>query len=130
MMATKQAKVLGTCCSYQELPTHCVYITEEFPQPIQAKAPTGKLRRSSESWLQSHSVTFDEIQEVEDEGVSPTEEEKAKKAFLQSLEDLRRSTQNLHLQREKFISCKMSHSLDSSHSNAALVTLSLSHREG
>ncbi|XP_030055336.1 uncharacterized protein C11orf96 homolog [Microcaecilia unicolor] len=114
MMATKQLEILGTCCSHQELPTHGVYITEEFPRPIQAKAPRGKLRRPSESWLQSHSVTFDEIQEVEEEGVSPTEEEKAKKAFLQSLEDLRRSTQNLHLQREKFISCETSRSLDSS----------------
>ncbi|XP_030055334.1 uncharacterized protein C11orf96 homolog [Microcaecilia unicolor] len=129
MMVTKQAEVLGTCCSHQELPTHGVYITEEFPRPIQAKAPRGKLRRPSESWLQPHSVTFDEIQEVEEEGVSPTEEEKAKKSFLQSLEGLRRSTQNLHLQREKFISCKTSHSLDSSDSDSALVTLGLSHRE-
>ncbi|XP_030058293.1 uncharacterized protein C11orf96 homolog [Microcaecilia unicolor] len=117
-MVTKQTEVLGTCCSYQELPTHCIYITEEFPRPIQAKAPRGKLRRPSESWLQSHSVTFDEIQEVEEEGVSPTEEEKAKKSFLQSLEDLRRSTQNL--QREKLISCKMSNSLDFSDSDSGI----------
>nr|XP_033783790.1 uncharacterized protein C11orf96 homolog [Geotrypetes seraphini] len=129
-MANKLAEVLGTCCSYQELPTHCIYMTEEFPKTIQAKAPRGKLRRPSESWLHSQSVTFDEIQEVEEEGVSPTEEERAKKSFLQSLESLRRSAQNLHLQREKFISCKVSHSLDSSDSDASLVTLSLSHREG
>nr|XP_033784800.1 uncharacterized protein C11orf96 homolog [Geotrypetes seraphini] len=120
MMATKQAQVLGTCCSYQELPTHCIYITEEFPQPIRAKAPRGKLRRPRHSRFQTQPITFDEIQEVEEEGVSPTEEEKAKKSFLQSLEGLRRSAQNLHLQRERFIGCKMSHSLDSSDSDSAL----------
>ncbi|XP_030055332.1 uncharacterized protein C11orf96 homolog [Microcaecilia unicolor] len=120
MMANKQAEVLGTCCNYQELPTHCVYITEEFPQPIQAKTPRGKLRRPRHCRLQTQPITFDEIQEVEEEGISPTEEEKAKKSFLQSLEGLRRSTQTMHLQRDKFISCKISHSLDSSDSDSAL----------
>ncbi|ELK23791.1 Alpha-ketoglutarate-dependent dioxygenase alkB like protein 3 [Myotis davidii] len=58
--------------------------------------------------------------EVEEEGVSPMEEEKAKKSFLQSLECLRRSTQSLSLQREQLSSCKLRNSLDSSDSDSAL----------
>ncbi|XP_010210005.1 PREDICTED: uncharacterized protein C11orf96 homolog, partial [Tinamus guttatus] len=61
-------------------------------------------------------VTFDEIQEVEEEeGASPSEEEKARRSFLQSLECLRRSTQNLALQRGR-----LRNSLDSSDSDSAL----------
>ncbi|XP_029439022.1 uncharacterized protein C11orf96 homolog [Rhinatrema bivittatum] len=120
MMASKQAEVLGTCCSFQEVMPQCIYISQDFPQPIPAKAPRATLRRCRQSWSQAHSGTFDEIQELEEEGISPAEEEKAKKSFLQSLEGLRRSTQNLCLQREKLSSCKMRHSLDSSDSDSAL----------
>ncbi|XP_029439020.1 uncharacterized protein C11orf96 homolog [Rhinatrema bivittatum] len=120
MMASKQAEVLGTCCSFQEVMPQCIYISQDFPHPIPAKAPRAMLRRCRQSRFKTQPVTFDEIQEMEEEGLCPTEEEKAKKSFLQSLEGLRRSTQNLCLQREKLSSCKMRHSLDSSDSDSAL----------
>ncbi|XP_072278309.1 uncharacterized protein C11orf96 homolog [Pyxicephalus adspersus] len=108
--------------SYQTVMPHYSGATEEYPQPIQPRAlrGKGKLRRHRQSRFKTQPVTFDEIQEVEEEGLSPTEEEKARKSFLQSLENLRRSSHSMQLQREKLSSCKLRHSLDSSDSDSTL----------
>ncbi|XP_070586982.1 uncharacterized protein C11orf96 homolog [Erythrolamprus reginae] len=122
---TKPAELMVICSSYQAVMPHFLCMAEEFPQPIRpAKLAKGKLRRPRQSRFKTQPVTFDEIQEME-EGVSPIEEEKAKKSFLQSLECLRRSTQNLSLQKEKkekkLSSCsRLRNSLDSSDSDSAL----------
>ncbi|XP_027693644.1 uncharacterized protein C11orf96 homolog [Petaurus breviceps papuanus] len=121
--AAKPPELMGICSSYQAVMPHFVCLADEFPQPARpTKLPRGKgkLRRPRQSRFKTQPVTFDEIQEVEEEGVSPMEEEKAKKSFLQSLECLRRSTQNLSLPREQLGSCKMRNSLDSSDSDSAL----------
>lgn len=72
---------------------------EEFPQqlPVPKAPPRGKSRsrRPREARFKTQPVTFAEIAEVEEEGANAMDEERAKRSFLQSLENLRRSTQNL-----------------------------------
>ncbi|XP_072291982.1 uncharacterized protein C11orf96 homolog [Eucyclogobius newberryi] len=72
---------------------------EEFPQqlPVPKAPPRGKsrARRPREARFKTQPVTFAEIAEVEEEGANAVDEERAKRSFLKSLENLRRSTQNL-----------------------------------
>ncbi|XP_029108095.1 uncharacterized protein C11orf96 homolog [Scleropages formosus] len=83
------------------LPPHLLASAmEEFPQQLPVpKGPArgrSRPRRPREARFKTQPVTFAEIAEVEEEGVSPLEEERARRSFLQSLENLRRSTQALH----------------------------------
>lgn len=86
---------------FNVLPAHLLSSAmEEFPQqlPVPKGPARGKSRprRPREARFKTQPVTFAEIAEVEEEGVSPLEEERARRSFLQSLENLRRSTQTLH----------------------------------
>uniref|UniRef100_A0A3Q3EED2 Chromosome 11 open reading frame 96 n=1 Tax=Labrus bergylta TaxID=56723 RepID=A0A3Q3EED2_9LABR len=83
---------------FHVLPAHLMASAmEEFPQqlPVPKGPARGKSRsrRSREARFKTQPVTFAEIAEVEEEGSSPLEEERARRSFLQSLENLRRSTQ-------------------------------------
>ncbi|XP_038620404.1 uncharacterized protein C11orf96 homolog [Tachyglossus aculeatus] len=130
-VAAKPSEPLGVCSSYQAVMPHPGSpgspLEEVRPasRPARTARARAKLRRARPARFKTQPVTFDEIQElVEEEGVSALEEEKAKKSFLQSLECLRRSTQNLSLQRDprdpRLAACKIGNSLDSSDSDSAL----------
>ncbi|KAM5127509.1 uncharacterized protein C11orf96 homolog [Mantella aurantiaca] len=92
-------------CTYQEAMEQSAFLEEEFPLPSPSK---GALRRRRESRLRSQLLSFEEIREVEEEGVSPSDEEKARRSFLQSLESLRRSSNHTHLHKDKLNSYKLS----------------------
>lgn len=99
-MAAVRQMVLGSS-GFPVLPSHLMASTmEEFPQqlPVPKGAVRGRShpRRSRDARFKTQPVTFAEIAEVEEEGSSPLEEERARRSFLQSLETLRRSTQALH----------------------------------
>lgn len=99
MAAVRQMVMEAT--SFHVLPAHLMASAmEEFPQqlPVPKGPAKGKSRsrRSREARFKTQPVTFAEIAEVEEEGSSPLEEERARRSFLQSLENLRRSTQTLH----------------------------------
>ncbi|XP_056384526.1 uncharacterized protein C11orf96 homolog [Hyla sarda] len=101
--------------TYEEAMQYSTYLEEEFPLPSKT---TGALRKRRESRLRSQILSFEEIQEVEEEGVSPTEEEKARRSFLQSLESLRRSSNHNRLNKDKLRGYKTSQ--DSSDSDSTL----------
>lgn len=96
-MAARQMEVVGI----PVLPAHLLASAmEEFPQQLPVpKGPArgrSRPRRPREARFKTQPVTFAEIAEVEEEGASPLEEERARRSFLQSLESLRRSTQTLY----------------------------------
>ncbi|XP_078404026.1 uncharacterized protein C11orf96 homolog [Cetorhinus maximus] len=121
MAAAKQGEVVGICTSYQAVMPGYAGIAEEFPQSLRRQLQKSKIkqRRPREARFKTQPVTFDEIQEVEEEGVSALEEEKAKKSFLQSLECLRRSAQNSRVHKSNLSNSKLRYSLDSSDSDSA-----------
>ncbi|XP_071005017.1 uncharacterized protein C11orf96 homolog [Oncorhynchus clarkii lewisi] len=100
-MAVVRPMPLETQGFHHVLPAHLLSSTmEEFPQqlPVPKGPARGKSRprRPREARFKTQPVTFAEIAEVEEEGASPLEEERARRSFLQSLENLRRSTQALY----------------------------------
>ncbi|XP_067348944.1 uncharacterized protein C11orf96 homolog isoform X2 [Channa argus] len=109
---------------YHVLPAHLMASAmEEFPQQLPVpKCPArgkSRSRRPREARFKTQPVTFAEIAEVEEEGSSPLEEERARRSFLQSLENLRRSTQTLHCSPPAPHSCTPTQaSLDSSDSDS------------
>lgn len=111
---------------FHVLPAHLMASAmEEFPQqlPVPKGPARGKSRsrRPREARFKTQPVTFAEIAEVEEEGSSPLEEERARRSFLQSLENLRRSTQALHCPPGAHHGCTPSStqaSLDSSDSDS------------
>ncbi|XP_061749679.1 uncharacterized protein C11orf96 homolog [Nerophis ophidion] len=111
---------------FHVLPAHLMSSAmEEFPQQLPVpKGPSrgkSRARRPREARFKTQPVTFAEIAEVEEEGSSPLEEERARRSFLQSLENLRRSTQTLHCSPAVHRHCAPSHALaglDSSDSDS------------
>ncbi|XP_028646868.1 uncharacterized protein C11orf96 homolog [Erpetoichthys calabaricus] len=121
MMAARHVELTGY---HAAVPAHFLAM-EEFPQPLPVPKATARgkarQRRPRQSRFKTQPVTFAEIVEVEEEGASPMEEERARKSFLQSLESLRRSTQNLHSggSRGWATSSSLQGSVDSSDSDSA-----------
>ncbi|XP_077566456.1 uncharacterized protein C11orf96 homolog [Stigmatopora nigra] len=109
---------------FHVLPAHLMASAmEEFPQqlPVPKGPSKGKCRarRPREARFKTQPVTFAEIAEVVDEeGSSPLEEERARRSFLQSLENLRRSTQTLHGSPAAPHQCARSPTQDSSDSDS------------
>ncbi|CAH2325750.1 Hypothetical predicted protein [Pelobates cultripes] len=87
--------------SYQEAMSQGTFLYEDFPQ---SPASSGPLRRNRQNRMRIQPLSFKEIQEVAEEGLSPNEEEKARRSFLQSLEALRRGSHHLYLQKDKDVS--------------------------
>ncbi|XP_037538475.1 uncharacterized protein C11orf96 homolog [Nematolebias whitei] len=122
MAAVRQMTVEAS--GFHVLPAHLMATAmEEFPQqlPVPKDLTKGKSRsrRPREARFKTQPVTFAEIAEVEEEGSSPLEEERARRSFLQSLENLRRSTQTLHCSPGAHRSCTPTQaSLDSSDSDS------------
>lgn len=130
VMAAVCPMVLGS--GFHILPSHLIPSTmEEFPQ--QLPVPKGVVRgrshprRSRDARFKTQPVTFAEIAEVEEEGSSPLEEARAQRSFLQSLENLRRSTQTFHFSPGAHSSTTMSTntSPDSSNSDSTQWEVSL-----
>ncbi|KAK2867282.1 hypothetical protein Q8A67_025399 [Cirrhinus molitorella] len=121
-MAARPMETVG----FAVLPAHILASAmEEFPQqlPVPKCLARGRNRprRPRDARFKTQPVTFAEIAEVEEEGASPLEEERARRSFLQSLESLRRSTQTLH-HAGSTQSCRTASaqaSLDSSDSDSA-----------
>ncbi|KAM9568819.1 uncharacterized protein C11orf96 homolog [Salvelinus alpinus] len=126
-MAAVRQMPMETQGFHHMLPAHLLSSTmEEFPQqlPVPKGPARGKSRprRAREARFKTQPVTFAEITEVEEEGASPLEEERARRSFLQSLENLRRSTQALYCPttgRRTPTATATQQSLDSSDSDSA-----------
>nr|XP_020478257.1 uncharacterized protein C11orf96 homolog [Monopterus albus] len=121
MAAVRQMVIEAS--GFHVLPAHLMASAmEEFPQqlPVPKGPAKGKSRsrRPREARFKTQPVTFAEIAEVEEEGSSPLEEERARRSFLQSLENLRRSTQTLHAAHHNCTPTSTQASLDSSDSDS------------